>query len=116
MAPRRRMMLQLTALVDLLFIVMFLQYIELQEVSNKRLAVAAVEQQSEEKRQAEDLKAIGGVVHQMIGIPPEALTGALRQAPEAEREKLLTRLDELKRQPPAKLVQHLRETAELKKY
>lgn len=172
MFPRRRMILQLTALVDLLFIVMFLQYIELQESSNRRLrseaerrqlaeaarvdanrlkesalahtsamtqrlqdlqtqnqtlqdkldevnkklAVAAVEQQSEERRQAEELKSIGNVVHQMIGIPPDALAGALRQAPDAEREKLLSRLEELKRQPPAKLVQHLRETAELKKY
>src|SRR5947209_6885927 len=172
MFVRRRMILQLTALVDLLFIVMFLQYVELQDASgrrvraeaerrrlaeaarldanklkdsalahtsamsqrlqdleaqnqklqdklqeaNKKLAVATVEQQSEEKRAAEDLKAIGSVVQQVIGIPPDALTGALRQASQAEREKLLARMDELKHQPPAKLVQHLRQTAELKKY
>ena len=38
MAPRRRMMLQLTSLVDLLFIVMFLQYMELQDASAQQLA------------------------------------------------------------------------------
>jgi len=38
MAPRRRMMLQLTSLVDLLFIVMFLQYMELQDASGQQLA------------------------------------------------------------------------------
>jgi hypothetical protein len=38
MAPRRRMMLQLTSLVDLLFIVMFLQYMELQDASAQQVA------------------------------------------------------------------------------
>ena len=172
MAPRRRMMLQLTSLVDLLFIVMFLQYMELQDASaqqiaaesarrklaetarvdanrlkesalantadmtrrlqsletenkalqdklteaNKRIAVTAVEQQAEERRAAADMKAIGAVVKDMIGIPPDALLAAIGHAPEPERTKLRERFDELRGKTPGQLVQHLRETSELKKY
>ena len=172
MAPRRRMMLQLTSLVDLLFIVMFLQYMELQDASaqqvaaesarrklaetargdanrlkesalantadmtrrlqsleaenkslqdkltdaNKRIAVTAVEQQAEERRAAADLKAIGAVVKDMIGISPDALLAAIGPAPEPERAKLRQRLENLRGKTPGQLVHHLRETSELKKY
>jgi len=172
MAPRRRMMLQLTSLVDLLFIVMFLQYMELQDASaqqvaaesaraklaetarldatrlkesalantedmnrrlqvlesenkslqdkltdaNTRLAVTQVEQQAEEKRAAADMRAIGAAVKDMIGIPPDALLAAIGPAPDAERVKLRERFDELRGKSPGQLVQHLRETSELKKY
>jgi hypothetical protein len=169
---RRRMIMQLTSLVDLLFIVMFLQYMELRDAAqrqlhaeatrrriaetaqgdadrlkvsalantadmtrriadlaaqnqalqerltaaSKRLAVAAVEQQESEKRAAADLRAVAGVVKEMLGIPPESLVSVISGAPEAERVKLRQRLEELKGEPPGRLVEHLRETAELKKY
>src|SRR5687768_12496526 len=45
MAPRRRMMIQLTALVDLLFIIMFLQYMELQDASAQQVAAEASRRQ-----------------------------------------------------------------------
>jgi len=172
MLVRRRMILQLTSLVDLLFIVMFLQYMELRDSATrqvraeaarrhvaetarsdanrlkesalantssmiqrlqslqaqnqdledkltearKQLAVAAVEQQSEEKRSFAELQSIAAVVKDMLGVPPDAITAVLSKAPEAERLKLHERLEEMKKLPPAQLVQHLRQTAELKKY
>ena len=172
MLVRRRMILQLTSLVDLLFIVMFLQYMELRDTTSrqvraetarrrvaetaqgdadrlkesalantsamirrlqslqsqnealsdklteaqKQLAVAAIEQQTEEKRAAAELQSIAGVVKEMLGVPPDAITSVLSKAPETERLKLQERLESLKKQPPAQLVQHLRETADLKKY
>ena len=166
------MMLQLTALVDLLFIIMFLQYMELQDASaqqlatesarrqlaetarvdatrlresalartddmirrlqtletenkslqdkltdaNKRVAVAQVEQQAEEKRAAADMRAIASAVKDMMGIAPESLTAAIGPAPEPERQKLRQRFEELRDKSPGQLVRHLRETSELKKY
>jgi hypothetical protein len=166
------MMLQLTSLVDLLFIVMFLQYMELQDASaqqvaaesaraklaetarldatrlkesalantedmnrrlqvlesenkslqdklteaSKRLAVAQVEQQSEEKRAAADMRAIGAAVKDMIGIPPDALTAAVGRASPQERQKLRQSFEELRDKSPGQLVRHLRETSELRKY
>ena len=51
MTVRRRMILQLTALVDLLFIVMFLQYMELQEASERQLRGESVRRRIAEAAQ-----------------------------------------------------------------
>ena len=172
MVVRRRMILQLTSLVDLLFVVMFLQYMELRDTSdrqlraeegrrvvaetarqdatqlkdslqrhaeamqhelqsalsetqslqqqlddlNRKLATTDADRRQEQEKGYRDLQAIAGVVQDMLGVPPDALKSVLSGATEAERVKLRQRMEEMKNDPPGRIVQHLRETAELKKY
>lgn len=172
MVVRRRMILQLTSLVDLLFIVMFLQYMELQDATSrqvraessrrvhaetarkdadrlknsalantadmtqrladlqsenrqlqdqlkeaeKKAAVATVGPRPDQQRPSADLKAIAAAVKDILGIAPDALTAAISSAPQAEQAKLRQRIEELRNKPPAQIIKHLRETAELKKY
>jgi len=172
MVVHRRMILQLTSLVDLLFIVMFLQYMELRDTSdrqlraeagrlhfaetarldatqlkdnlqrhaeatehelqaelsenqaleqkleelNRQLATTDADRRQEQQKTYRDLQAIAGVVQEMLGVPPDALKSVLSGATEAERVKLRQRMEEMKNEPPGRIVQHLRETAELKKY
>lgn len=172
MVVRRRMIMQLTSLVDLLFIVMFLQYMELRDSSdrqlraeagrrhvaetaqmdatqlkdnlqhraeamqhelqsalsenqslqekldalNRKLAATDADRRTEQEKSFRDLQAIAGVVNEMLGVPPEALKAVLSGATEAERVKLRQHMEDMRNEPPGRLVQHLRETAELKKY
>src|SRR5947209_10512647 len=59
MIVRRRMILQLTSLVDLLFIVMFLQYMELRDASARQVRAEALRRRQAEvaRVQAESARA-----------------------------------------------------------
>jgi hypothetical protein len=88
MAPRRRMMLQLTSLVDLLFIVMFLQYMELQDASAQQLAA-----ESARRKLAETARVDANRLKESALANTEDMTRRL-QSLESENKALQDRLTE----------------------
>jgi hypothetical protein len=142
---RRRLIIQLAALVDLLFVVMFLQYAE--QVQNARkqsvgiqLAAAHSDEQlrkrndtlqnevealkgqlaTETKKTAgmqKQLQEIGAVAKESLaGVDPEAVRAALRGASADDVSAILAALNETKGKNTVQVIQMLRTSAEVKNW
>src|SRR5918998_5994337 len=98
MISRRRMVFQLTALLDLLLV-----------------GTTVARSEDEQKQAAEQMTAIGKLFQQRLNIAPEALAAYLSGASTGERQKLLDAMQQLRSGSAASVIHHLRATLEFRK-
>jgi hypothetical protein len=143
-AKRRRLIIQLAALVDLLFVVMFLQYTEQMQAAARMQSAAAnaddvtamvLNNQDKLQSEVEELKKklatetsknvdieqqlrqIGEMAGELIaGVDPKAITKTLSGAPPDEVSAIRAAFTETKGKNAAQVVQMMRKSSELKNW